>query len=286
MLAEFLHISKKIFYTVNPVSQNGNTVLSSGVPNKPGMGHSGADCWQNFSPCPCSCANMNQILHAEEDFGLSISQPREGYRFSVDSLLLAGFCRLKAGDRVLELGAGCGVVSLVLACRYPDVTVKAVEIQEELARLAEKNVRRNRLSDRIEILRQDFNSPRAFIAAQEFDHVVSNPPYRKPGCGRRCSHGMDALARHEILTDIRKVVKTTRYALRSGGRFSVVFPAERLAELFSVMVSERLEPKRLRMIHPAPDSSARMALVEACRDGGAELRILPPLFLNRNGPQV
>lgn len=214
------------------------------------------------------------------DMGLKIDQPREGYRFSVDSLLLADFCRLHKRDRVLDLGTGCGVIALVLARRFPSVMVTGIELQEELAGFAGKNILENNLDGRVRVICGDINSLDTLVSAQSMDHVVSNPPYRRPVSGRLCMNSMEALARHEILTDIDRVVHAARYCLRPGGRFSVVFPAERSAGLVSVLVSNRLEPKRIRMVHPAPDSEARMCLVEACRDGGEEVHVLPPLFLN------
>jgi tRNA1Val (adenine37-N6)-methyltransferase len=219
-------------------------------------------------------------LHAVEDMGLDISQPQEGYRFSVDSLLLADFCRLSPGSRVLDLGTGCGVIALVLARKFPDAEITAVEIQEKLVELAVRNILQNEMDNRISVIHGDINSIGNFLKAQSMDHVVSNPPYRPPVSGRICANSMEAVARHEILTDIDRVIEAARYALRPGGRFSVIFPAERIAGLLASLVDNRLEPKRMRMVHPAPDRKARMCMVEACRDSGRELHILPPLFLN------
>lgn len=219
-------------------------------------------------------------LHVLNDMGLNIRQPEEGYRFSVDSLLLADFCRLRTGDRVLDLGTGSGVIALILALKFPSVMVTGVEIQEELADFARRNVSENNLEKRVFVINGDMNRLDLLIRAQSMDHVISNPPYRRPVSGRLCINSMEALARHEILTDIDRVVRAARYALRSGGRFSIIFPAERTAGLISVLISHGLEPKRIRMVHPDPDGKARMCLVEACRDAGEEVHVLPPLFLN------
>ncbi len=225
-------------------------------------------------------AKRNNTLHALEDMGLDIRQPETGYRFSVDSLLLADFCRPGRRHHVLDLGTGCGVISLIIARKFPDIKVTAVEIQEKLIDLARENVSRNRLGDRITVVHGDLNNIGDFIKAQGVDHVVSNPPYRTPVSGRICIDSMEALARHEILTDIERVIQAARYALRPGGRLSVIFPAERVAGLISSLVSNRLEPKRMQMVHPSPERKARMCMIEACRDAGRELHVLPPMFLN------
>jgi len=146
--------------------------------------------------------------------------------------------------------------------------------------MAIHNVRHNKMEDRVTVIHGDLNFIGDYIRAQSMDHVVSNPPYRPPVSGRICTNPMEALARHEILTDIDRVIQAARYALRPAGRFSIIFPAERVAGLVASLVSSRLEPKRMRMIHPAPERKARMCLIEACRDAGRELHILPPMFIN------
>ncbi len=221
-----------------------------------------------------------KILHVLEDMGLTISQPENGYRFSVDSLLLADFCRLRKQDRVLDLGTGSGVIALVLARKYPGITVTALEIQERLVEFALLNARQNGLERQIKVIHGDLNNINRVLMAQSMDHVVANPPYRPPVSGRICTNSMEALARHEILTDIERVTQAARYVLRPMGRFSVIFPAERVAGLMAALTANRMEPKRMQMVHPDEGSKARMCMIEAYRDAGRELHVLPPVFLN------
>ncbi len=217
-----------------------------------------------------------------KQFDLELLQPEEGYRFSVDSLLLAEFVRLKKGARqVVELGGGCGVVSLILARRYPGASFQILEIQSELFELCRRNVALNRLSDRAECVQGDIGQVRSIWPAAAFHHVVTNPPFRRPETGRLCLYSQEALARHEILVNLEQVLDAASYLLGSGGRFTIIFPAERCAELIHSMSSFRLEPKRIRMVHPRIDRQARMVMVEAVKDGGSQVRIEPPLFINR-----
>jgi len=211
---------------------------------------------------------------------LKVLQPKNGYRFSIDALLLADFVKLKKKDALLELGTGCGVVSLILARRFPEIDITAIEIQPDLAAIAQRNVSLNCLSQQIDILEGDINNIQGLIKAGTFGHVAVNPPYRSPSSGRICLESQEALARHEILVNLEKILDAARYGLRPGGRISLIYPADRLAHLISSMRSARLEPKRLQLIHPGPNSQARLALVEGCKDAGEELSILPPLFLN------
>ncbi len=215
-----------------------------------------------------------------KDLGLEIRQPENGYRFSVDALLLADFVRIKKSSRVIELGAGCGIISLILSKRFPDSHFTAVEIQEALFGIMKENIRINRASNITPLLSDMKELPERFKAGS-FDHVVSNPPFRKPETGRLCLDSQEALSRHEILITLGELLKISRFLLRPGGRFSMVFPAERTAELITNMSLEKLEPKRLQFVHPDEERQARLILAEGLKNGGVEARILSPLFINQ-----
>ena len=224
-----------------------------------------------------------RVIHvytSPKDLDLEIRQPQDGYRFSVDALLLADFVKIKKGSRVIELGAGCDIISLILSKRFPDSHFTAVEIQESLFGLMEENIRINRTSNITPLLLDMKELPKRFKPGA-FDHVVSNPPFRKPDTGRLCLDSQEALSRHEILITLKELLKISCFLLSPGGRFSIVFPAERTAELMTNMSLEKLEPKRLQFVHADEERQARLILAEGVKNGGVETRILPPLFINQ-----
>lgn len=214
---------------------------------------------------------------------LIIEQPEDGYRYSVDSLLLADFVKTRRNERLLELGTGCGVISLILARRNFTLKIVALEIQDELLDFARDNVRINGLQSRIAVIKGDINRIPETMEPGEFDHVVFNPPYRPVKTGRICLNAQEALARHEILTNIDHTMKGCRHVLRHRGRLSMVYPAERVALLLFKMKNAGIEPKKLQMVHPTRWSKARICLVEGSLGGGEELKILPPVFINEDG---
>ncbi len=216
-----------------------------------------------------------------DGYDLKILQPEHGYRYSIDAILLAEFARLKARSRVLELGAGCGVISLIIARRVPDCRIHALEIQEGLFGFLTRNIRANGMEDRIIPIYDDISNTSKIFSPGSFHHVVTNPPFRHPVSGRLCLDSQEALARHEILIDLEGILKAAFFALVPKGRLSIVYPAERLSFLLTTMTANRIEPKRLRCIHPSPEKQARMVLVEGMKGGGTELKIEPPVFLNR-----
>jgi len=214
------------------------------------------------------------------DYDIKVLQPRHGYRFSIDSLLLADFARIRKFDHILDIGTGCGIIAMVLAKKYSNVKIAALEKQKDLARIAEKNILLNHMDRRITLYESDLNRISEIFPAGSFDHIVTNPPYRSPGSGRLCRNSQEALARHEILTDLYQILSATRHALHPGGRISLIYSADRAAKLLAGMRELNLEPKRLRMIHPDLNIPAKLILVEGCKDAGEELRVLPPIFLN------
>ena len=206
-------------------------------------------------------------------------QPRRGYRFSVDAVLLANFARPQAGSRVLDLGAGCGVISLIMAWRSPDIAITALELQPSLFELCRSNIERNRLVSRIRSIQGDLRRPDSLLKAASFDLVVCNPPYYKVGSGRINPASEQAAARHEITADINQCVQAAAWALRSHGRTAFIFPAQRGAALLAALHRHRLEAKRLQVVYSFPGADGRLLMVEAVKGGGEELRILPPFYI-------
>ena len=215
---------------------------------------------------------------------LKVLQKKKGYRYAIDSVLLAHFVDLKEGERVLEIGAGSGVISLVLAYLNPSVRVTGLEIQESLAGMAGRSVKLNRLEDRVEIIHGDARNAGGQRSAQSYDVVVFNPPYRKVGSGRVNPREEKALARHEVEGSVTDFLEVSRHALKAGGRVYLIYPCSRMVLALHRMRSERLEPKKLRTVHSMPGSRGDFILVEGLKGGGEELSVLPPLFLyDRDG---
>lgn len=210
---------------------------------------------------------------------ITLIQPRHGYRFSVDAILLGRFARAKARDRVLELGAGCGVVSIMMASLHRPREVVAVEIQPSLAEMIERNAVVNRLQSVRSVCADVRSKKISGLAPASFDLVVANPPYRAAATGRESPDHGRRLARSESVGTLQDFVVAARRYARRGGRVAFVFTARRSAELISAMRSNQLEPKRIRFVHPQIDMPASVMLVEARAGGGIEAAVEPPLVL-------
>lgn len=225
--------------------------------------------------CPEGCS-------ADTLFGgrLVCHQPRNGYRFSVDAVLLAHFVMPRRGWRILDLGCGCGVVALISAYRYPDCTLSAVECQHDLALIAAYNVQANGFQARIQVLEADLRHLQGVLAPESFDLVLCNPPYFSQNRGRLSKNAQAAQARHDLTATITDFIRAASYAVKNRGRVVFIYPASSQAILQQELLAHRLNPRRLQVVYsyPAADRAA-LVLVEAMKNGGNVCRIMPPFYL-------
>jgi tRNA1Val (adenine37-N6)-methyltransferase len=213
------------------------------------------------------------------DGKLRIKQEAAGYRFSIDAVLLAHHVSPRAGERLLDLGTGCGIIPLILAYRNPQIIAIGIEIQNELAELAISNVNANHMRHRITVLHLDMRHLKPAMIDGPVDVVVCNPPYRSPNSGRLNPDAQRAIARHELKVNLIDVLETARRVLRTAGRFLTIYPAQRIAELLFQMHSAGIEPKFMRAIHSRLEEEAKLILVGGTKGARTGVTIGPPLIL-------
>ena len=216
-------------------------------------------------------------------------QPRQGYRFSLDSVLLAHFSPIQYGDSVLDMGCGCGIVGLIILFRWQKLCKELVglEIQTELAQLARENGRLNGFDDKYKIIEGDLRTIKAYFPAESFSRVVCNPPFYTSGSGRESADSQSLIARHQVCSSTGQIMAAASLVVKNRGSVSVVFPADRLVELVGSITAANLQPKRMQMVYsyPGRNVTAGLVLIEAIKNGGPGLTILPPFFIyqKKNG---
>ena len=220
----------------------------------------------------------NELVRPDERIdefsGLKVIQKIHGPRFSIDAILLARFCTVKKGDLVADLGTGTGIIPLLLASNTKAEQIVGIEIQEELADLARRNVALNGLEDRIHILQGDLRVLSETHPPGQFNLVLSNPPYRLLGAGQINPNLLKAISRHEIKCTLEDVLEASFYLLRNRGRFALVYHPDRMVDLISGCRQHRLEPKRLQFLHPDDGGEASLILLEASKNGHKGLKVL------------
>lgn len=215
---------------------------------------------------------------------IQIYQSKKGYRFSVDSLLVFFFVNIAHVKKIADLGAGSGVIGLLLAKKYSKARVYLVELQQGLYENCIRNIKINNLQDRVMALKEDIRLIAKgisipFLEENTFDLIVSNPPFRAPDTGRISPEDERAIARHELTLRIDDLLKASHRLLKTGGRICLIYLPERLTELLLKLRTSGLEPKRLRFVHSKLREPARMVLVEAAKGRRQGLIIEKPFII-------
>ena len=211
--------------------------------------------------------------------GYRIIQRTDGFCFGMDAVLLSGFAMVKKGERALDLGTGTGIIPILLEAKTEGEHFSALEIQREVADMARRSVSLNGLEEKIQIVEGDIREASQIFGAASFDVVTSNPPYMNDAHGLKNPDLPKAIARHEVLCTLDDVVREASRVLKTGGRFYMVHRPHRLAEIITVLRGYKLEPKRMKMVHPFADRDANMVLIEAVKGGGGFLKMEAPVIV-------
>ena len=198
---------------------------------------------------------------------------------STDTFLLGYFTRTRRGERICDLGAGTGLLGVLLLARQPELTVTAVEYRESGCQAIRHAAACNGWEARLIPAPFDLRRPEQFSAAGAFDAVVANPPYFAEGRGAVSPKAARQAARAEVSCTLEDVFRAASWLLRSGGRFSLVMRPERMAEVFALADRFHLAPKRMRTVQFRPGSPPSLFLLECRKDGGAGLTLEAPLYL-------
>lgn len=223
------------------------------------------------------------------DGELHCLQHLDGYRFSIDPVLLAHFVRLAKGENVLDLGAGCGIIGLILLYRAGKAiqTLTALELQPGLVQLIRENIRRNRLNEQMQVIEGDLRNIKEFCTPGSFSTVVCNPPFYPVGSGRTTSNKEAEIARHQVTCTVSEVIAAAAMAVKNRGKVYLVYPAEGLGSLLALLPQQQLTVKRIQLVYSYPDASmdARLLLLEAVKNGGDGVDVLPPFYIytQKNG---
>lgn len=229
--------------------------------------------------------NMEALVHEGERLddlqckGYQIIQDPKRFCFGIDAVLLSNFAKVKAGSRVLDLGTGTGIIPILLAAKTEAQHITGLEIQEASAEMADRSVRLNHLEERIKIIQGDIKEAAGLFPAASFDVITSNPPYMINQHGLENEYEPKNIARHEVLCNLEDVVKAAAYLVKPGGSFFLIHKPFRLAEIFSVLMRYKMEPKRMRLVHPYVDKEPNMVMIEAVRGGRSRITIEPPLVV-------
>jgi len=208
-----------------------------------------------------------------------IIQNTKKFCFGMDAVLLSGFTKVLPGEKVLDLGTGTGIIPILLEAKTKGRHFTGLEIQEESADMARRSVAMNILEDKIDIVIGDIKEAAAIFGLASFDVVTSNPPYMNHNHGIVNPGEAKAIARHEILCTLEDVIREASKTLKSNGRFYLVHRPFRLIEIINTLTAYKLEPKRMKFVHPYADKEPNMVLIECIKGAKSMVKVEAPLVV-------
>lgn len=197
----------------------------------------------------------------------------------MDAVLLSSFAGCQPDSKVVDFGTGTGVIPILLTAKTKASHIDALEIQEESADMAQRSVQLNGLTDKIKIIQGDIKEASDLLGKASYDYVITNPPYMNNDHGLKNPELPKAIARHEILCSLEDVIREGACVLRPGGHFIMVHRPFRLIEIITCLTRYKLEPKRMRFVHPFADKEPNMVLIDAVRGGNSMVKIESPLVI-------
>ena len=221
----------------------------------------------------------NERLDDLQQNGYKIIQSSEVFCFGMDAVLLSSFAVAKEGDKVLDLGTGNGVIPILMEAKTKAAHFTGIEIQDINVDMAIRSVAFNGLENKIKIVQGDIKEASTIFGGASFDVVTSNPPYMNENHGLVNANNQKAIARHEILCTLEDVIREASKVLKDKGKFYMVHRPQRMVEIFETLTKYKLEPKRIRLVHPYVDRAANMILIEAIKGANPLLKVEQPLII-------
>lgn len=210
--------------------------------------------------------------------GLKIIQEPNGFCFGIDAVLLVNFTKVKKNAKVVDLGTGTGIIPILLAGKTKLEKAYGIEIQEEVADMANRSVLLNNLQDRVEIINADLKEIDTILKPNMFNVITSNPPYMD-GKDIINENTKKAISRHEVKCDLNDVMRVASRLLMNGGSFFMVHRPSRLADIICLARQYNLEPKYLRFVHSRASKAPNLILIQFTKGGRPELKIMNPLYI-------
>ena len=222
----------------------------------------------------------NERIDDLEYKGLKIIQNKDGFCFGVDSVLLSDYAKnIKKNSKVIDIGTGTGIISILLCEKTKLSKIYGIEIQEDVAEMASRSSKLNNLQDKFEVINKNIKDIFDILKPHEYDVVVTNPPYKKVNTGVKSIENKQLISRHEVECTLEDIIEKSSKLLKDLGEFYMVHRAERLVDIMCLLRKYKLEPKNIRFVHSKENEKPNLILVRAVRAAKEFLKIDKPLII-------
>ncbi|MBR2703865.1 MAG: tRNA1(Val) (adenine(37)-N6)-methyltransferase [Clostridia bacterium] len=227
----------------------------------------------------------NERIDDLEINNFKIIQKNDGFCYGIDSVLLSDFAKgLKNNSNVIDLGTGTGILGFLLIAKTKVNKITGVEIQQEIADMANRSIIMNKLEDKFEIINCNIKELESKLKIDSYDVVITNPPYKKMNSGKINENETKLISRHEVKASLEDFIKTSFKMLKDKGTIYMVHRAERLVDIMYEMRKNKMEPKRMRFVYSNQSSESKLVMIEAVKNGKSSIKIEEPLYVyNEDG---
>ncbi len=222
----------------------------------------------------------NERIDDLEYKGLKIIQNKDGFCFGIDSILLSDFAKeIPNNAKVIDLGTGTGIISILLCKKTQLSKIIGIEIQKEVYELAKRNIKLNNLENKFELINENIKNLEKILEKNSYDAIVTNPPYKKENTGLTNENKLKLISRHEIEANLEDFIQISTKLLKNNGIFYMVHRPERLTDIIESLRKNKLEPKVLQLVYPKINKQPTMILIKAIKNAKPFLKIKEPLII-------
>lgn len=227
----------------------------------------------------------NERIDDLEFKGYKIIQNTEGFCFGIDSVILSDFAKnLRNDSKVMDLGTGTGILCILLSGKTKLSHIVGVEVQKDVADMANRSIRLNSLDNKISILNENILNLENIYEKGSFDVIVTNPPYKKENTGLQNENEKKLISRHEITANLEDFIRVSKNMLKDKGEFYMVHRPERLADIIYLMRKYKIEPKQIQFVAPKIGKEPNLVLIKGIKNAKDFLKIDKVLYVyNEDG---
>lgn len=222
---------------------------------------------------------MYNYERLSDDIKIAVSSD---HTFGTDAVLLSDFAKIKARDKALDMGTGCGIIPFLWLRNEKINNVSCLDIQKNAYEQVCHSIELNGVQSRIKAYNCDLRKINEVFGAEQFSLVTMNPPYKPVGTGIESLGESARIARHEVCCNIEDACKAASYLLKYAGRFCICHRPERLVDTLELMRKYRIEPKRLRFVQYKTGEQPFLFLVQGQKGAKPFLRVEPQLIIKKD----